>query len=137
MLEKRAYVGNGYPSSYLLEYGYPQAGPGSAPLLDVPEILSPAPNGPPHPVHAPVEVQFHEPEMDARMLLMRNDVVIWWVYTHGDIDSVTVPHPPSTVDEAQFLGTANISTAMQVIDWKPDEVYLYRMAYSRRFNLIP
>ncbi len=134
----QAYVGNGFPASYLFENGYPHAGPTSAPLMDVPEILSPAPTDYSHPLHAPVEVQFPEPALDARMILESNDEIIWWVYTHGDFDSLTVPRPPSTVDEAQFHGALHLNTSIQVFEENPDGgIFPFRAAQSRRFSLIP
>ncbi len=131
-----AYTSDAY--SQVLEHGYPEEGAPPVRLLDVPDILSPVPYGPPHPIHAPVEVQFHEPEQSARMILLIDDEIVWWVYTYCDAASITVPLAPSTLDEVQFWGSTAVQTIVQVFDEvAPDEMWLYRAAQSREFTLAP
>jgi hypothetical protein len=124
-------------ASWVIEHGYPVGGHQLIELLDVAQVLVPAPYGPPHPIHAPVEVEFFEPEMDARMFLFVDEAIAWIVYTRCTADSITVPLAPSTLDETQFWGTDNVQTVVQVFDVGPDELYLYRGSESRSFFLTP
>jgi len=90
--------------SVAIEPGYPQGGMLDPPLYDVPRWVTPSDPQTEHPMHDPMAWDLFDDWTVALLIISRSGIDIWRVNAGSGATSLTIPQPPSAVDQSSFLG---------------------------------